>query len=212
MNKKEKFLKFKYVAKSVIDTIVWTALILLIIIAAFLVYYVASAKIYSMKGYAYEPKVSLYTIISPSMEPNVKVYDVVMDVRVGSKDKISVGDIITFISTSKVSADLTVTHRVTEIIEQDGKTMYKTKGDYNLKEDDALVDYDKVIGKVYFIVPQLGRIQFLLASKGGWFFIVLVPAFGVIIYDIMKLIKLLSKKGIKKYNNIVFTKVNGKKK
>lgn len=204
MNKKEKFYSFKYAFKSVLDIIVWTALIILIIIAVFLVYYVMTAKIYEKKGIDYEPKIALYTIISPSMEPNVKVYDVVVDFRVDDVKDIEVGDIITFISTSKVSANLTVTHRVVDIIEQNNNIYYKTKGDNNLKEDDALVDYNSVIGKSYFIVPQLGRIQFLLASKGGWFLVVLVPAIGVIIYDFIKLIKLISKKNIKTYNGISF--------
>ena len=37
----------------------------------------------------------------------------------------------------------------------------------------------------------MGRIQLLLASKGGWFIIVLLPALGIIVYDIIKLCKLI---------------------
>ena len=44
---------------------------------------------------------------------------------------------------------------------------------------------------------QLGRIQFFLASKGGWFIAILVPAFGIIIYDIIKLVKLINVKNKK---------------
>ena len=54
-----------------------------------------------------------------------------------------------------------------------------------------MIDQSQVIGKVRFVIPQLGRVQFFLASKFGWFTIILIPAVGVIIYDIIKLIKLI---------------------
>ena len=42
--------------------------------------------------------------------------------------------------------------------------------------------------------PQLGQVQFFLASKMGWFLVVLLPAMCVIIYDILKLFKLIMAK------------------
>ena len=127
------------------------------------------------------------------MEPNVRVYDVVVDLNIFSEKSIKEGDIITFISNSNVSKGLTVTHRVVKVITNaDGTKSYLTKGDNNLKVDQSPVNYDDILGKVLFKIPQLGRIQFLIADKFGWILVVLLPALGVIIYDFIKLFRLLA--------------------
>ena len=88
---------------------------------------------------------------------------------------------------------MTVTHRVIDIVKnQDGSLSYITKGDNNQKSDQAPVNYKDVIGKVLFKIPQLGRVQFLLADKFGWIMVILLPALGVIIYDFIKLFKVLT--------------------
>jgi len=168
----------------------FTILSLLILVAGFLIYYVISAQIYAARGEKFTPKFSLFTIISQSMEPNIKVYDVVFDERVDNFDDVKVGDVITFISTSSLSEGATITHRVKDIIIVDGKKQFRTKGDNNLVPDSSLVTQENVIGKVLFKLPQLGRVQFLLKSKGGWLFAILIPALGIVIYDILKIFKL----------------------
>ena len=127
------------------------------------------------------------------MEPNVKVYDVVVDLNVFNQNDIKKGDIITFVSNSNVSKGLTVTHRVVDIISnEDGTKSYITKGDNNLKADQATVNINDVLGKVLFKIPQLGRVQFLIADKFGWLLVILIPSLGVIIYDFIKLFRLLA--------------------
>jgi signal peptidase I len=168
----------------------WTILSLLILIATFLIYYVISAKLYEAKGEKFEPQFSLYTIISSSMEPNILVYDVVFDVKVNNPSDIKVGDVITFISTSSLTDGMTITHRVVGIVETADGLKFKTKGDNNLVPDSALADASKVLGRVAFKLPQLGRVQFLLQSKGGLLFALLIPALGVVIYDVLKVVRL----------------------
>lgn len=177
------------ILKLVGNIISWTLLSLLIIVAGFLLYYVITTQIYAVKGDKYAPKFSLYTIISPSMTPNINVYDIVIDERLDTDDELKVGDVITFISTSSISNGMTITHRIVDIIENEEGIRYKTKGDANLTPDYALVTRDKILGKVKFRVPQLGRIQFFLSSKGGWLFIILIPAIIIVLIDILKLLK-----------------------
>ena len=57
--------------------------------------------------------------------------------------------------------------------------------------DNEIIDEDHIVGVTKMVIPQLGRVQFFLASKFGWFTIILIPAVGVIIYDILKLFKLI---------------------
>lgn len=171
----------------------YASIILLVLIGAFLVYYLITMQ-KAKTDETYKPQISLYTIISGSMEPAIHVYDVVVNVATKSPEDIKIGDVITFISSSSISNGLTVTHRVQDIRIINGEYEFVTKGDYNPVADTNTAKYSNVIGKVAFKIPQLGRVQFLVASKAGWFIVVLLPAMGVIIYDVIKLIKLLGTK------------------
>ena len=164
---------------------------ILLIIAAFLLYYFIATKIYAAKGPGYEPKYSIYTIVSGSMVPAIKVYDTVINEKVNTSGDIKVGDVITFISTSLQTPGRTITHRVIAI-EQDenGEMCYRTQGDANPVSDQACAKFHNIIGKVVFIVPQLGRLQFFLASKAGWLLCILIPAIYIIGKDILRIMKL----------------------
>ena len=168
------------------NVISWSIFAILAIIALFLVYYVIAAQLYANKGEKYRPAFSLYTIISGSMEPTIKVYDVVFDVKVDDPSKLKEGDVITFVSSSSLTSGETITHRIKQVIETDSGLKFRTKGDNNPVPDDTYVDADKVLGKVAFKIPQLGRIQFLILKSGGWLFLILIPSLGIVIYDVLK--------------------------
>lgn len=193
MNKRERRKKIKHILNKIAKLISYAVIVVLIFLGVFFAYYFVSLKAYEKNPTVNIPRFGLYTIISPSMEPAVKVYDVVVDLNVFNQDSIKEGDIITFISNSNISKGLTVTHRVIDVItNSDGTKSYITKGDNNLKADQATVNYNDVLGKVLFKIPQLGRVQFLIADKFGWILVILLPALGVIIYDFIKLFRLLS--------------------
>lgn len=169
----------------------WALFCILLLAAAFLLYYFIATKIYASKGAGYEPKFSIYTIASPSMTPTLKVYDAIINVKVDSPQDLQVGDIITFVSTSLLSPGMTLTHRIVGITQdEEGKVCYTTQGDFNPVADQACAKYSNIIGKVIFKIPQLGRIQMLLASKIGWLLFILIPALYIICRDILKITKL----------------------
>ena len=203
MNQKENYNGLKKTLKFIANVVSWTILVFLLLIAAFLAYYFITNKIYAMKGQKYEPAVGLYTIVSPSMTPNLNVYDVIVDVKVKKPEDIKVGDIITFISTSSISKGLTITHRVVAIVETENGLEYKTQGDNNLTPDSTTVQFQNVLGKVLIKIPQLGRIQYFLSSSSGWLIIVVIPAALIILSDIVKIIRLSKTK--KKVNKALET-------
>ena len=193
MNKRERRKLIRYYINKAMKLLSYAIIVVLIFLGLFFAYYFVSLKMYEKNPTVNIPKFWLYTIISPSMEPNVKVYDVVVDLNVFNQNDIKKGDIITFVSNSNVSKGLTVTHRVVDIISnEDGTKSYITKGDNNLKADQATVNINDVLGKVLFKIPQLGRVQFLIADKFGWLLLILIPSLGVIIYDFIKLFRLLA--------------------
>lgn len=187
MSKKVKILRYIRIA---VKTIGYVIMSLLIVIGLFLVFYVVSGKSAQAKGHT--QLVGLYTIISPSMTPNINVYDVVLTVRVNDPESIKVNDVITFYSTNSFFGGTPITHRVVDVLNvPDIGIMYQTKGDANQKVDAERVYANNVIGKVVLRFPSLGRVQFFLASKGGWIIAILIPALAIISYDIYKIFKLI---------------------
>lgn len=180
--------KIKGFLKYISKVISMTVLTILIVIGLFLLFIFVSAKVAQNKGT--RPPINLYTIISPSMTPNINVYDVVVAVKTDTS-KLKVGDVISFYTNEANVNGLTVTHRINQIIPSDGVNLFKTKGDYNQYVDKWTVSPNDIVGKVLFKIPQLGRVQFFLGSKGGWLIAILIPALGIIAYDIYKIIKLM---------------------
>ena len=198
---------FREIVKTISTIISWTVFILLLIIAALLLYYFIATKIYAVKGSKYEPKFSLYTIISPSMTPNINVYDVVVDVKVDDPSDIEIGDVITFYSDEPQVNGGTITHRVISVIkDEQGNYSYQTKGDKNLIEDNGVVPFNKIVGKVALKIPQLGRVQFFLASSMGWLSIIFLIAL-YIIYNSLKKIYILNHPPKEKDKNSKFKEI-----
>ena len=188
----------KSVFRMIADIISWTIFALLMLLAAFLIYYVIATNIYARKGERFRPIVSLYTIISGSMLPTIKVYDVVVNLRIDDPVKLKEGDVITFISQSKINYGETITHRINKIT--------YTKGDNNLVPDETPVEFNNIIGKVVLKIPQLGQAQFFLLKQGSKLFLVLIPSFGILIYDLLKMLNLFDTK--KKVDKSLETKDN----
>jgi len=188
----DKSIKLKKIWKTFYKIITYTIIIILMIIASFFIFYVISGKLAEREGKT--PPFGLYTIISPSMTPNIKVYDVVFVKNVDT-NTLKVNDVITFYSTNAFFGGTPITHRIVEILDvPEIGTMYRVKGDANEEADTEKVIPSNVIGKVMFRIPSLGKLQFFLASKTGWLVAILIPAVIILIYDIYKLIKLITVK------------------
>lgn len=185
----DKKIKRKKIFKMIYKVISYTIICILMAIAAFLIFYVISGKIAQKQGK--KPLFGLYTIISPSMTGTLNVYDVAFTMRVDT-DKLKEGDIITFYSTNSFFGGTPITHRIIEIVDvPDSGKMFRVKGDANPKADEEKVMPSNVVGKVLFKIPQLGRVQFFLASKGGWIVAIMIPALVIISYDIYKIFRLV---------------------
>lgn len=163
-------------------------ILLLSMISLFLIclmFYVISSKIAEKKEKT--PLFGFYTIISPSMEPNINVYDVVLVKKVNI-NKLKKGDVITFYSTNNYFGDTPITHRIVNI---DDRTSIIVKGDHNEKADNEKVIPKNIIGKVILVIPSLGKLQFFLASKSGFIVAIIIPAIVIITYDVYKIMKMI---------------------
>ncbi|MGM9877920.1 MAG: signal peptidase I [Bacilli bacterium] len=184
----DKTIKKKRLFKKIGQVISYTLIVILMIIASFLMLYIITCKIATKKGEI--PPFGLYTIISPSMVPNINVYDVILIKKVETSN-LKVGDIITFKSTNNFFGNTPITHRIVEILDTEDGIRYEVKGDANAIEDEEKVIPENIYGKVILRIPSLGKIQFFLTSKKGWIAIILVPTILIIMYDIYKIINLI---------------------
>ena len=91
----------------------------------------------------------ILAIASSSMTSTINKGDaIIIDKR---EKEYKVKDIIAFAGGDKV-----IVHRITRVIKKDGNIYYKTKGDFNKKEDDFLVNSKLVIGQEKFRILFLG--------------------------------------------------------
>lgn len=188
---KDNFEAFRKSLVYVFKLISTAILVVLILIMIFLGCYFVSLKVISKQA-GVVPKITLYTIVSGSMEPAIKVDDIIFNVRVDDFSALKVGDVITYKSDSSLIKDMRITHRIIDIKEKtDGTREFITKGDYNPGADPAPIQERDILGKTIFKIPFIGKIQLFLTTKMGWLFIVLIPALGVIIFDILKLFKIV---------------------
>ena len=114
--------------------------------------YLNPGKIPSFFGY------KNFTIVSRSMEDTINVNDVIV-VKEVPKSEIKKNDIIAFYQGREV-----ITHRVIDIIDENGIICYRTKGDNNIHPDDKLVSYSQVEGKYQFKIAGFGIVLRVLKS------------------------------------------------
>ncbi len=185
--------------KKIGDILHFVAKTLLYVVFVFMVFIIFVIACYvigiqrNLKNNNYEaPLYSAYVIVSPSMHPTIKVNDAVIVKRTSAK-KIKEGDIITFVSSDTRTSGITITHRVIEVLkDSDGNRLFRTKGDNNNVADSSLVKENDLSGKVIMKIPKIGYIQYFISRKYGWIIAVVIPCLGIIIYDILKIIKTIS--------------------
>ena len=181
--------KFLQAINKILKWLSTLILVILVMIGIVLIGIFISGKVAQSKGKT--PPISLYTIISPSMTPNIKVYDVVV-FKTTDTSALQVGDVISFYSNNVYFDGKPITHRIVKKYNTEEGISYRTKGDANAVVDNDYVYEQNIVGKVIFKIPALGRVQFFLASQGGWFIAILIPALAVISYDIVKIAKLIA--------------------
>ena len=105
-----------------------------------------------------------YSVVSGSMEPELKVGDLIYVKSVDSIEDIRVGDDITFVLNEEL---VVATHRVVRT-DAEKQHLY-TKGIANELEDDTPVHFKNVIGVVKFNVPLLGYVSDFVQNPPGMY-------------------------------------------
>jgi len=102
-------------------------------------------------------------VISRSMEPTLKVNDIIVVVGV-DPDDIKIGDVIVF--RNPTGGPVPIVHRVVDIITlPNGERGFITKGDNNNLNDPWTLTDEYIIGRVVFVIPQLGIVTRIFTSS-----------------------------------------------
>lgn len=121
-----------------------------------------------------------YVVASGSMIPVLEVYDVLIVQGHVPFDDIEVGDIIVFNRPS--GHDRVIVHRVASVIDDEPKTI-RTKGDANpasIPGTDFPITKEEYIGKVAYVIPQVGYVTQLLKPPINYVIIVIVIGIMVV--------------------------------
>ena len=133
-----------------------------------------------------EPKLfnhRIYVVDSGSMSPTIKV-DSMIIVKELKPNEINKMDIITYYGHDKNSR---VTHRAIEI-KNNGES-FVTKGDANEVEDPMPVEGEKLIGKVVFSIPYIGKVFRFLNTQLGMVVLIILITLWIIAPLVLRRLK-----------------------
>ena len=109
-------------------------------------------------------------------------------------ESLEVGDIVTYFTLINGERAIN-THRVVEVIKENGMISYRTQGDNketNPEPDAMLLSPGDVIGKYNGTrIPVLGTVIDYLSTQMGFFLVILLPVLLFTIYQIYKLVAVI---------------------
>ena len=117
-----------------------------------------------------------YVVSSGSMIPELQVFDVLVVQGNDPFDSVEVGDVIVFDRPS--DHDRVIVHRVAAIINEDPYTI-RTKGDANpasIPGTDFPITEEEFIGKVAYVIPQVGYVTRILTPPINYIIIAIIIA------------------------------------
>ena len=121
-----------------------------------------------------------YVVVSGSMIPVLQVYDIIVIQGHDPFEEVEIGDIIVFDRPS--DHNRVIVHRVVSITNEDPKTI-RTQGDANpasIPGTDFPITEEEYIGKVAYIIPQLGYVTQILQPPTNYIIIAVVIGIMVI--------------------------------
>lgn len=194
---KDIFKQIKWIVNYILSIIMYAIIVILLLVGVILLAYYIDIQKRAKSGVWEPPLYSAYVIVSGSMEPIIEIKDAVITKRVEASE-LKVGDVVTYKSTDPAYYGILITHRIMSITKDGNGYQFVTKGDNNLTNDRNMIMEDQIYGKVIMRVPKIGYLKYFLVSSYGWIIAIVIPCLGIVIYDVMKLIKNIKNKNFSK--------------
>jgi len=123
-----------------------------------------------------------------SMEPAIEVGSLAV-IQPVDPQTVKVGDIITY--RSGTESGTVTTHRVIEVMDNDGSLMFHTKGDANEDPDAYTVPAENILGRVLLNVPYAGYAMGYIRTPLGLGLLIGIPVAAIIGMELRNIRKAL---------------------
>lgn len=165
------------------NIICWTLIVVLVFTLVIFFMSRINGSTPSVFGY------SIFRVSSGSMEPELKVGDIILDKEIDNPEDLKVGDVITFMSNDY--RDRLVTHKIIKApYEENGKLMLQTKGIAN-EIADKPISGDDVKGIMICKVDYLDTVYNIFLSP--WGLLILIALIIIIFFDeIITIVKIIT--------------------
>jgi len=121
----------------------------------------------------------MFTVVSESMTPKYNIGDVLISKEV-EPSKVKENDVISYLGTHGGFSDKVITHRVVGVLQdENGKYLYRTKGDANIVED-PIVSEDQLYGVVVYRSMILSLVYRIVGTKIGFYLFIIIPILFII--------------------------------
>jgi len=126
-----------------------------------------------------------FIVLTDSMFPDIEKGDLIICKTIKPED-VEVGDVISFYDPAGNGTSV-VTHKIVEIMEEDGKLFFRTRGINNNDNDKMPVPADKIIAEYSgFRIPGAGHAAIFMQSTTGLIICVVLPIVLFVGYDIIR--------------------------
>lgn len=124
-------------------------------------------------------------VLTDSMLPEISSGDLIITKHIDAED-VQVGDVIAFFDPASKGSSV-VTHRVIEIVDDNGTTKWRTRGDNNNTEDRTLVPFENLVG-IYrgTRIAGAGNVAMFLQTVPGLIVCVVCPLLLLVGYDVIR--------------------------
>jgi len=165
---------------TVIGTILCIILVPALIVNLMLIIgsFISPDKVPSVGGYF--PLV----VLTDSMYPEITSGDLII-CRTAEPEDIAVRDVIAFFDPAGNGSSV-ITHRVEEVVRENGSLAWKTKGDANNVADSALVPAENLVGIYRSRLAGVGNVVMFMQTVPGLILCVICPIAVLVGYDILR--------------------------
>lgn len=123
-------------------------------------------------------------VLTGSMEPEIASGDLIFCKQIDGAD-VKVGDVIAFFDPDS-TGQAVLTHRVTEIVTEEGALKFRTKGDANNTEDKSLVPAGDLVGIYRSKIRGAGNVAMFMQTTAGLVVCVVLPLILLVAWDIIR--------------------------
>ena len=123
-------------------------------------------------------------VLTDSMQPEIDGGDLIICHTIEAEE-IKTGDVIAFFDPAGNGTSI-VTHRVIEIVEENGELSFRTKGDNNNAEDKLLVSENDLVAIYKTRIAGAGNIAMFMQSPTGLIVCVVLPIVMLVGYDLIR--------------------------